>query len=331
MKNTMKMMSIRFLTALLALVLLQGSLLSGAAYAVSDLSKALTGSGFALNLADADYWEETEYHGEVNDVRYRTHWYSAHTAHDHVKYMTVYTPYGYNENEKYDVLVLIPGMDMTENCYLNKAHHYASGATGSVFLPNLFDNAIEQGLMKPMIVVNINYFGATVPGAPNLEQDCNHVVNELRYDVLPYIAENYSTYAENGSEASLQEAREHFGIFGFSYSATMVAKWVMPECLDICAWFGASSVFFTNTDAGISKINKQCEKYPLRYFYCGCGSNDDAKNQTQDMYQILLDGCPCLKRGENTDLVVLPDTGHDAKTYDTAIFNCVTTFFKEVP
>lgn len=292
-------------------------------------AKNLSYEGFSVNIKDPDMWKECEHAGRVVDERYPTHWYAGETPHDHVKYMTVYLPYGYNPKEQYDVLILIPGMDMTENCYLNKAHAYGHDQLGHVFLRNLIDNAIDQGLMKPMIIANINYFGATIPGGPNLEQDCNHVSKELRNDIIPYLVRTFSTYATGTTEKELQEAREHFGIFGFSYSSTMVVKRLMADLLDIASWYGAQSVFFTDETYAIKNLNAKQDEFPLSFFYCGCGDRDDAHDQTVDMYNIITDGCKWMKRGENTDLVVLPDTGHSEKTYDTAIYNCCVRFFKD--
>ncbi len=284
---------------------------------------------FVETLADPELWKEIPESGTVEVVRYPTHYYFGENGNASKKEMSIYTPYGYDRESQYDVLILIPGMDMSSNCYLNKEHHYESGGTGCVCLKNLFDNAIAEGRIKPMIVANISYFGTTGSGSPVMSLDANNVAKELRYDILPYLAENYATYAADGSQEAISQQRDHFGVFGFSYSSTMIPRTILPECMDLFSWFGASSVFCENITAGLNQINRKISDYPVRFFYWGCGDEDAAHDQTIQMYDLFTSEAEGFERGVNTDLVILPDTGHDAKTYDTAIYNCAQTFFQE--
>ena len=285
-------------------------------------------SGFAsaeysFGLDDPALWVPVPEHGRVEKVIYDTHWYSGESAHPFQKEMCIYLPYGYNNSKQYNVLVLLPGMDMPSSCYLSRAHRYSEDLY-SVQFQNVLDNAIAQGLIQPTILVTFPYYGATIEGHPNMDMDGHQLINELRYDVLPYVVRHYSTYARTPDVPSIVAAREHFAIFGFSYTSTIILKYIMPKCMDLFSRFGASSVFCTDLTAAAAEVNGKLEAYPVYGLYVGCGDRDDACSQTKDMYRTWISLVPRLK--EVSDLVVLNDTGHDARTYDTAIYNCLTQF-----
>lgn len=276
-------------------------------------------------LDDPDLWKPALKKGSVEKYIYHTHWYSGTSSHNFDKTICIYTPPEYNENNKYDVLILLPGMDMPASCYLSRAHRYSSQLY-SVQFANLLDNAINNGYIRTAIIVTFPYYGATTEGYPEMALDGNQIIKEVRYDVLPYIINRYSTYANDVDSESISEVREHFGIFGFSYTSTMILKYIMPECIDLFGYFGASSIFWADIIASASKVNAELYKYPVYWLYVGCGDRDDAHEQTIDMYNNWLNLIPELK--DTSELVVLKDTGHDARTYDTAIYNCLTRFFK---
>ena len=278
-----------------------------------------------LSLDDADLWKPSKYQGEVRKIQYKTHWYSgSNVGTPFQKPICIYIPYGYDELLDYDVVVLLPGMDMPYSCYLSRAHRY-SAQLYSVYFKNVLDNLIASGSIKPSIIVTLPYYGATQEGHPVMELDGNQLVNELRYDLLPYMINNFSTYAKGTDIISMENAREHFGIFGFSYTSTMIMKYIMPECLDLFSWFGASSIFHSDLASAIVMVDSRQRRYAVDYLYVGCGDNDEALSQTIEMYQTFCAGVPGLS--SKSDFVKLPNTGHDARTYDTAIINCLMKFF----
>ena len=266
------------------------------------------------SLDDPTLWKPSPTPGKVTKFEYHTHWYSGNNATPFKKPICVYTPYGYDpENGKYDLLVLLPGMDMPASCYLSRAHRY-SRELYSVQFQNVIDTLIDTGVINPLIIVTLPYYGATTEGHPNMELDGNQLVNEIRLDLIPYMEENYS----------LAEGREHRGIFGFSYTASIMVKYLISCCTDLFSWFGASSIFTYDFSASLNRLKEMQKGYPIDYVYMGCGDRDDAYSQTLDAYGKLSPVLTC-----SSCCVVLPDTGHDARTYDTAITNCLLRFFKE--
>ena len=264
------------------------------------------------SLDDPALWKKSPTPGKVTKLEYHTHWYNGNSSTPFKKPICIYTPYGYDPQDgKYDLLVLLPGMDMPASCYLSRAHRYSHDLY-SVQFQNVIDTLIDTGAIRPMVIVTMPYYGATVEGHPNMGLDGNQVVMELRNDLLPYMEANYS----------LAEGREHRGIFGFSYTASMIPKYVMPFCIELFSWFGASSIFTYDFAAGLLTLKDRQEKYPLKYVYVGCGDRDEAGGQTLDAYEKIANVITCP-----SCCVVLPGTGHDARTYDTAIANCMLKFF----
>lgn len=279
-----------------------------------------------LSLDDPTLWKQSKRRGEVIKLQYHTHWYSGKSATAFKKPICIYVPYGYDTLKEYNVMVLLPGMDMPYSCYLSRAHRY-SPVLYSVQFQNVLDNLIDAKVIEPSIIVTLPYYGATVEGHPVMELDGNQLVNELRYDLLPYMISNYSTYAKGTDSISISNAREHFGIFGFSYTSTMILKYIMPECIDMFGWFGASSVFYSDLVKAVAEVNEKQKQFQIEYLYVGCGDSDDARSQTSDMYHYFCTNVNNLYK--KSDLVILPLTGHDARTYDTAIINCLLRFFEE--
>ena len=277
-----------------------------------------------LSLDNPDLWKQSKYQGEVRKLQYKTHWYSGTKGTAFQKPICIYIPYGYDELLDYDVMVLLPGMDMPYSCYLSRAHRY-SAELYSVYFKNVLDNLIASKTIKPWIIVTLPYYGATTEGHPFMELDGNQLVNELRYDLLPYMIENFSTYARGSDIISMENARNHFGIFGFSYTSTMILKYIMPSCLDLFGWFGASSIFHSDLSSATPVVNAEQNQYPIDYLYVGCGDSDDARDQTVEMYHKFCDSISGIS--SKSDFIVLPNTGHDARTYDTAIINCLLKFF----
>ena len=279
-----------------------------------------------LEMDNPDLWKPSKYQGEIVKIQYHTHWYSGNSATPFKKPICIYVPYGYDPLQDYDVMVLLPGMDMPYSCYLSRAQRY-SQKLYSVYFKNVLDNLIASKQIKPLILVTLPYYGATIEGHPVMELDGNQLIHELRYDLLPYMIQNYSTYAKGTDSLSIANARDHFGIFGFSYTSIMIPKYIMPNCLDLFSWFGASSVFWSDLNKAIPEINELQKKYPINYFYIGSGDSDNAYQQTHDVYNLLVSSIVGLN--SKSRYIVLPNTGHDARTYDTAIVNCLLRFFSE--
>jgi len=268
-----------------------------------------------FSLDDPSWWQKSLHPGKVTKLQYKTHWYNGTKGTPFEKPICLYLPYNYDLTDSYDLLVLLPGMDMSCSCYLSRAHRYSSELY-SVQFQNVIDNLIDTGEIDPLIIVTLPYYGATTEGHPVMELDSNQLVQELRRDLLPYMYTNYS----------IKKGCDHCGIFGFSYTSAMILQSIMPYCYDLFSWYGASSIFHYDLNGAVQVVSNNIRKgFVPKYLYVGCGVYDDACAQTKEMYDTFCDLVPGIE--DISDLIVLPNTGHDARTYDTAIINCLLKFF----
>ncbi len=120
------------------------------------------------------------------------------------KSVNVYLPYGYDENQEYDILYLLHGTGGFEDYWIGDS------STGKVTC-NVLDNMIEAGECEPVIVVSPTYYSPTEEMGyrkmdpmelfnnekdPYADQWPMYFWKELRNDIIPLIESTYSTYAE---------------------------------------------------------------------------------------------------------------------------------------
>lgn len=166
---------------------------------------------------DYDTWESFSYAEKSYPLR-KTAW--------------VYLPYGYTEDEQYNVFYFMHGGWSNETTQLGTAE-----APG--MLKHVIDHAIQDGKMKPMIIVCPTYNNTSPEDSGDYGlalrlTDQYH--NELVNDLLPAVESRFSTYAENVSLEGLHASRNHRGFGGFSMGS--VTTWHTFEyCLDYFRYF----------------------------------------------------------------------------------------------
>lgn len=127
----------------------------------------------------------------------------------------VYLPNGYydaeNADRQYDVLYLSHGATYDENHFFNGGFFFSK-------FQNFFDHMIEDGRMKPMIVVTPCIY--TKVKEYDEQQDLNLTViyqYELRNCIVTSVETKYRTYAGGDvSEQSLKDTRWHRMFAGYS-------------------------------------------------------------------------------------------------------------------
>lgn len=165
-----------------------------------------------------EYLEKAERQGRIVGVEYETRDYTAPGGDPITKPAYVYLPYGYDEDDgetRYDILYLMHGWTMTAESFFRER-------PGE--LANLLDNMIENGDIRPVIVVCATF------DAQNRSQDFSRSVreiaafhNDFRNDLAPYIESRFHTYAEGTDEEALRASRAHRAFAGFSLGA--VTAW----------------------------------------------------------------------------------------------------------
>lgn len=179
----------------------------------------------------------------------------------------VYLPAGYDETKQYNVLYLMHGIGGSEDEWrLNDK---------SSKLKKILDNLIGEGSVEPFILVTPNGKAYAVK-----HSDSNDLFYkfgyELRNDLIPYIEENYATYADYNAEGyDMTATRTHRAIAGLSMGGMQTINIGIGECLDLFSYFGAFSAAPTSNPQVTVAANIDASEYTVDYFYNICGLQDN--------------------------------------------------------
>ena len=278
---------------------------------------------FYDSLLPAEFYQDCAHPGTVQKQTYiqKLHYQGDEEV---TKNLNVYLPYGYTEQEKYNVLVLIHGQGDNEDDWLVETHESGGHAMcGRVILDNIF----EQGLAEPCIVVTPVTETKFVQG---LTAGIVQMQDELRETILPYIVEHYSTYAKDSSEKSLQEARSHFGLGGLSNGALFTYEGGMRKDFDL---FGSYCAFSGNGEPWktVAAIQEdEFAKLPVDCLFTGAGTlNDWQQNYTEIGFEYFLEKDERFVEGENAWRVDV-EGGHEWKVWFTGLYNAMQVMFQSM-
>ncbi len=177
--------------------------------------------------------------------------------------LTVYTPYGYENNPKtkYPVLYLLHGAGGDEEAWSSM------GRTAQIL-----DNLIEKGLAKPMIVVmpngNPNQQAASTLGLPTTQLNyrdpkmANAYVKSLVEEIVPFIEKNFRADAKTASRA----------IAGLSMGGghTITAANLYPGKFDYICPLSMGANRTPELDAQLQGLKKAGYKL----YWLACGNTD---------------------------------------------------------
>ena len=215
--------------------------------------------------------ERTENYVEANQRGTVSHpWYDSKVLGINRR-LTVYTPYGYENNpkKKYPVLYLLHGAGGDEEAWISM------GRTAQIL-----DNLIEKGLAEPMIVVMPNGNGnqqaavtLNIPQKPQQfdrnalqslpEAERNRAMNgyvvSLCEEIVPFIEKNFRVIAK-------PEARAIAGL-SMGGGHTITASTLYPQMFDyICPLSAAGSA----TPEQIATLKKA----GVKLYFLACGDED---------------------------------------------------------
>lgn len=269
-----------------------------------------------------EYYEACSQPGEVQTLYYEQECYDYEDIDKVWKRIDIYLPYGYNESQKYNVLVMVHGGGDDETSWTTK--NYGSYFGWNVLIAkNIYDNMIMNHLCEPFIVVSPTTYNGT---DSTYDSSIEGFSRELHETILPYVAEHYNTYAASGSLEDLQAARMHFGIGGNSNGALFALDSGMQLGFDVFANFACFSGN-NQPDLVAEAINsEEWKDLPVGYFFAGAGVGDGQRQRAAYGFYNIIGSTDRFEENRNCRYIEV-EGGHEWTTWATEIFNALQVLF----
>jgi predicted alpha/beta superfamily hydrolase len=259
------------------------------------------------------------------------------------KTLYVYLPYGYDENQQYNILYLMHGGGESEAYWLMDERW---GETTR----NTLDNMIKNGVCDPFIVVTPTFYSlsdqyeitdeqaaayAEEQGDEQLSSPYSIMTvafgQELRNNIIPAVEAAYSTYAGGDvSEENLIATRDHRAFAGFSMGSMTSIRSALMQDLDLISWVGSYSGSLTTVDQFKAALESDALKdYPINFWYNGNGKGDIALEEHDEFAHGVLEAMPDrFTDGENFAWINLKDGAHMYASWLVDLYNCMLVFFR---
>lgn len=267
-----------------------------------------------LNKLTYDTWESFSYEQKSNKI---------------TKEAWVYLPYGYTDEEEYNVFYLSHGGWSNETTLMGTDDNPKS-------FKNVIDNAIQDGNIKPLIIVLPTYNNTSENDSSDYSlaiQLTNQFHNELVNDLIPAVESKYSTYAKDTTPQGLKESRDHRGFGGFSMGS--VNTWnTFRYCLDYFRYFMPMSGSYTTDGEYMADLVRQ-QGYSSQDFFIFAASGTDDFAYSAFKAQIMAmannsGGMFKLTKNEsegNMSFLEREGYKHDAKATDEYTYNGLRFFW----
>lgn len=267
-----------------------------------------------LNKLTYDTWESFSYEQKSNKI---------------TKEAWVYLPYGYTDEEEYNVFYLSHGDWSNETTLMGTDDNPKS-------FKNVIDNAIQDGNIKPLIIVLPTYNNTSENDSSDYSlaiQLTNQFHNELVNDLIPAVESKYSTYAKDTTPQGLKESRDHRGFGGFSMGS--VNTWnTFRYCLDYFRYFMPMSGSYTTDGEYMADLVRQ-QGYSSQDFFIFAASGTDDFAYSAFKAQIMAmannsGGMFKLAKNEsegNMSFLEREGYKHDAKATDEYTYNGLRFFW----
>lgn len=182
---------------------------------------------YTLKVADdlktipQNYFKPADKPGRLIELQYGSYESLSYQNKNHQikKRAIVYIPADYPKDGPYNVLFLMHGEWGDETLYLGVPHHESD-------FKNVVDNAIENNVMKKMIIVCPTYNNLSNQDSSDEDLSLKLTDNyyqELLYDLMPALSRHFDTFSENDSQEALVKSRDHHAFMGFAMGG--VASW----------------------------------------------------------------------------------------------------------
>ena len=293
----------------------------------TDNNNTTQPTGFAeyLNAVPSSYFTQCTEKGTIITEHYKSRDYTNNQEITKTAY--IYLPYGYSESERYDVFYLMHGWTMTAGSFFSDCD-----------LPDMLDNMIHDGLIKPLIVVCVTFDAQNQPQSFSRSQEELLVFhNDFRNDLLPYIESKYSTFAENTTPEGLRNSRTHRAFGGFSLGAVTtwhqfiynldLMKFFLPMSGDcwIIGTYGGRYYPDETTEYLEGVVRSGNWRDDDFYIYEGIGTDDPIFTQTDNQIQAMMKTQTFTP--SNLHYAIIDGGRHDLIACETYMYHALRIFF----
>lgn len=243
----------------------------------------------------------------------------------------VYVPYGYDENKKYNVFYLSHGGWSNETTIMGTDKDPHS-------FKNVLDHAIEDGKIKPLIIVLPTYNNTSKEDSGDYSlaiQLTNQFHNEIVNDLIPAVESKYSTYAESVTKEGLEASRDYRGFGGFSMGS--VNTWnTFRYCMDYFRYFMPMSGSYSTDGQYMADLVRQQGYGSDDFFiFAASGTSDFAYHAFKAQIMAMAQDSDGMFKFANNEtdgnLSFLEREGyeHDQKACDEYTYNGLRFFWNE--
>ena len=225
-----------------------------------------------LEYVPEGYTSPAEHQGTLEKLEYQT-WeslsYDSHTQRL-TKTAWVYLPYGYTEEQRYNVFYLSHGGWSNETTVMGTPDDPHA-------FKHIMDHAIEDGKIKPLIIVLPTYNNTSPSDSGNYSlalRLTDNFHNELVNDLLPAVESRYSTYAQSTDLEGLAASRDHRGFGGFSMGSMNTWR-TFEHALDCFRYFAPSSGGPIGDGEYMADIVRNSEYGPDDFFIFAASGTED--------------------------------------------------------
>lgn len=225
-----------------------------------------------LKAIPENYRAPAHQQGTLNKLTYET--WESFTYENHTQKLTkeswVYLPYGYDENERYNIFYISHGGWSNETTLMGTDQN-------PTYFKNVIDHAIEDHKMQPLILVFLTYNNTSGNDSANYGlalQLTDQYHQELVNDLIPAVESKYRTYATDTTPEELKASRDHRGFGGFSMGS--VNTWcTFRYCLDYFSNFMLMSGNYTTDGEYMAELVKAQGYDPEDFFIFATSGTDD--------------------------------------------------------
>lgn len=219
--------------------------------------------------------------------------------------LSIYTPPGFNKNQKYPVLYLLHGIGGDEN-------EWPRGGVPGVIMDNLY----ADGKAVPMIIVMPNGRSSQTLTArdpiPKQSPAFAAFEKELLQDVIPFVEKNYPVQADRKARA----------LAGLSMGGGQSLNFGLSH-LETFAWVGGFSSAPNTKKPDELIANPKDAAQQLKLLYVACGDKDWLFSISENVHKMLVDKqVPHQYR-------VIPGGGHDFKVWKSDLYHFAQLIFRE--